>query len=85
MNRSDREIDIFTRYKYISTFDNECQLLWKMESERIPTGSSMISSDESFIVLSTRNGGGFKCLDGYTGKLLWSKMETGTTSQRSGA
>jgi len=77
---SDGSIIIFTRYKYISAFNRECQLLWEMESEQIPTGSPMVSADGSFVLLSTRSGGGLECFDGHTGELLWSEMETGTTA-----
>ena len=77
---SDGSIIIFQRDRYIYALNRECQLLWEMESESIPTGSPMVTSDGSFILLSTAFSGGLECFDGFTGELLWSEMETNTVA-----
>lgn len=77
---ADGSLIAFQRGRNIYVLNRECRLLWEMESERIPTGAPMVSTDGSFILLSTRSGGGLECFDGHTGEFMWSEMETGTTA-----
>jgi hypothetical protein len=78
---ADGSLIAFQRGRNIYVLNRECRLLWEMESEGQPTGAPMITSDGSFLLLtSTFEGGGLECLDGFTGELLWSEMETGTHS-----